>query len=241
MTRLLSTEEIDRQLADLPGVARGTAGSLTVALRAPTFADAVRLVTEVADEAEQMDHHPDVDLRWRTVTLTFSTHRVPGVIGGGITQLDVELAHRALAAARALGAEPLPPPERVELALDTPDADAVRPFWAAGLAYVERRTEDGAVELHDPAGRGPVLWFQASPHRGGRGRFHLDVMVPEAAAEARVAACVAAGGRLVSDEHAPSWWVLADPDGNELCVCTRSPEARTPGRPEPSAPASPRP
>jgi len=54
------------------------------------FADAIRFVDEVAAEAEDMDHHPDIDIRFDTVTLTLSTHSE-----GGITQLDVELAHRA--------------------------------------------------------------------------------------------------------------------------------------------------
>jgi 4a-hydroxytetrahydrobiopterin dehydratase len=123
-----------------------------------------------------------------------------------------------------VGAQVLPAPERVEIALDCVDADAVRPFWAAGLGYQERLGSQG-VELHDPRGRGPVLWFQRmDPPRVGRGRFHLDVLVPDDAAHARVQAVLAAGGRLVSDAHAPSWWVLADGEGNELCVCTRQPD-----------------
>lgn len=55
--------------------------------------------------------------------------------------------------------------------------------------------------------------------RTERNRIHIDVYVPREQAEHRVAAVVAAGGRLVTDEHAPSWWVLADAEGNELCVC----------------------
>ena len=49
---------------------------------------------------------------------------------------------------------------------------------------------------------------------------HLDVWVPHDQAEARVAAAIAAGGHLVTDQWAPSWWVLADPEGNEACVAT---------------------
>ncbi|HEX2806424.1 MAG TPA: 4a-hydroxytetrahydrobiopterin dehydratase [Kineosporiaceae bacterium] len=215
MSRLLDAEEISRQLADLPGVVAGVAGSLTVGLRAGSFLDAVRLIELVAHEAEELNHHPDLDLRWRTVTFTLSTHSA-----GGLTQLDVELAHRILAAAREVGADGLPAPERVEIALDCLDAAAVRPFWAAGLGYREQPDESGGVELHDPSGRGPVLWFQPlDAARPGRGRFHLDVYVPDGEAPARIAACLDAGGRLVTDEHAPSWWVLADPEGNELCIC----------------------
>jgi 4a-hydroxytetrahydrobiopterin dehydratase len=64
------------------------------------------------------------------------------------------------------------------------------------------------------------------PPRTGRGRFHLDVYLPDAgAAKERLEAVLAVGGRLLSEEHAPSWWVVADPEGNELCLCTREPEA----------------
>ncbi|GAB3590756.1 4a-hydroxytetrahydrobiopterin dehydratase [Angustibacter peucedani] len=104
MSRLLDDEEVDRQLRDLPGWRReGTA--LRGAYEAPDFRTAVRLLAEVADEAEHMDHHPDVDLRWRTVVLRCSTHSQ-----GGVTQLDVELAHRAQEWAGRLGAAVVDPP-----------------------------------------------------------------------------------------------------------------------------------
>ena len=64
------------------------------------------------------------------------------------------------------------------------------------------------------------MWLQDSEERRGRDRAHLDVTVPHDVAVERVAAAVAAGGRLVDESHAPSWWVLADPDGNRVCVCT---------------------
>ena len=56
--------------------------------------------------------------------------------------------------------------------------------------------------------------------RPQRNRVHLDVTVAHDEADARVAAAIAAGGRLVSDEHARAFWVLADAEGNEACVCT---------------------
>jgi 4a-hydroxytetrahydrobiopterin dehydratase len=214
--RPLDPAELDRQLEDLPGVHRGAETTLVLAVRAPSFADAVRLVGLVAQDADEMDHHPEVHLRLRVATFTFTSN-----LEGAVTQWDVELAHRVLEAARSVGAEILPPPDRVEIALDCTDADRVRPFWRAGLRYVERVARDGTVELHDRSGRGPVLWFQRmEPARAGRGRFHLDVFVPAADARARVQACLDAGGVLVTDAHAPAWWVLADPEGNELCVST---------------------
>ncbi len=211
--RPLDPAELDRQLADLPGVHRGAETTLVLAVRAPSFAAAVRLVDLVAEDADAMDHHPEVHLRLRVVTFTFTSN-----LEGAVTQWDLELAHRVLEAARSVGAQVLPPPERVEVALDCADADAVRRFWAAGLGYVERRARDGSVQLHDRSGRGPVLRFRRTdPPRTGRSR-HLDVFVPADRAPERVRACLAAGGVLVGEEHAPDRWVLADPEGNDLCV-----------------------
>jgi 4a-hydroxytetrahydrobiopterin dehydratase len=53
-----------------------------------------------------------------------------------------------------------------------------------------------------------------------RNRMHIDVWVPPDQAQARIAAAIAAGGRLVTDEYAPAWWTLADPEGNLADVAT---------------------
>jgi 4a-hydroxytetrahydrobiopterin dehydratase len=98
MSRLLSDEEITRQLGDLPGWRRDGV-SLVASYDAPDFPAAVRLIVEAGDEAEQMGHHPDVDLRWKVTHWRLSTHSE-----GGLTQLDVELAHRISQAATQLGA-----------------------------------------------------------------------------------------------------------------------------------------
>ena len=98
MSRLLTDEEIERQLGDLPGWTR-RGDEIRASYEAPDFPTAIRLVDEVAVEAEDMDHHPDMDIRWRTVTFVLSTHSE-----GGLTQLDVELAHRVAQAAARLGA-----------------------------------------------------------------------------------------------------------------------------------------
>ncbi len=215
MSRLLTTEEIDRQLLDLPGWRREPL-SLRGSYQAVDFPGAVQLVRELADEAEHMDHHPDVDLRWRTVVLRCSTHSA-----GGVTQLDVELAHRAQDWARRLGATPVESPRLVELALDAADADAVRPFWREALGYREVTLPDGAQELHDPHGAGPSVWFQRmDPPRRERNRFHLDVYVPADDAPGLRDRLVALGGTVTDDSHAPDWWVVTDAEGNECCVCT---------------------
>jgi 4a-hydroxytetrahydrobiopterin dehydratase len=97
MARLLTDEEIDRQLTDLSAWTR-EGDSIRASYEAPDFPTGIRLVDEVAVEAEDMDHHPDIDIRWRTVEFVLSTHSE-----GGLTQLDIELAHRISQAATRLG------------------------------------------------------------------------------------------------------------------------------------------
>jgi 4a-hydroxytetrahydrobiopterin dehydratase len=97
MARLLTDDEVERQLGDLPGWSREGA-AIVATLEAPDFPTAVRLVDEVAVEAEEMNHHPDIDIRWRTTHWRLSTHSE-----GGLTQLDIELAHRIARAATMLG------------------------------------------------------------------------------------------------------------------------------------------
>jgi 4a-hydroxytetrahydrobiopterin dehydratase len=214
-TPRLAPVDLAAALSGLPDVHRGAAGQLLIRLQALSFPDAVELIRRAAGTAEELDHHPDVDLRYRTVTFTLSTHSA-----GGITQLDIELATRILDHGHDLSARRLPPPDRVEISIDTADPDAVRPFWRVGLGYVEKVDEEGGRELHHPDGAGAVVRFQRmDPVRPGRGRVHLDVYVPAEVAERRISDTLAAGGHLVTNEYAPDWWVLSDPEGNELCVC----------------------
>lgn len=84
--RLLTREEIARQL---PAGWAGEPDRLTWSCSLPSFRAAIDVVDEVADDAEEMDHHPDVDIRFRRLEFALSTHSA-----GGVTQLDIELAHR---------------------------------------------------------------------------------------------------------------------------------------------------
>lgn len=88
MSRPLNSTEIVDQLSTLPGWAGSTEG-ISRSYSFPDFPTAITGVDRVAVEAEEMNHHPDIDIRWRTVTFTLSTHSA-----GGVTQLDIELAHR---------------------------------------------------------------------------------------------------------------------------------------------------
>lgn len=98
MSRVLDSAEVERLLGDLPGWSGGTA-ALERTIAFPDFPTAITGVVRVAEEAELMDHHPDIDIRWRRVTFTLSTHSA-----GGVTLLDVELAHVISRIAAELGA-----------------------------------------------------------------------------------------------------------------------------------------
>ncbi len=98
MARLLTDEEVTRQVADLDGWRR-QGETLVAAYTSPDFPAAIALVEAAADVAEEMQHHPDIDIRWTTTWWSLSTHSA-----GGLTQLDIELAHRIAEAARGVGA-----------------------------------------------------------------------------------------------------------------------------------------
>ena len=83
---LLTQEEIDRALAGLEGW-RQDGDTLDREVEAASFLAGIELVRRVADAAEEADHHPDIDIRWRTVTFRLSTHSE-----GGLTAKDVDLA-----------------------------------------------------------------------------------------------------------------------------------------------------
>lgn len=85
---MLEEFDVARRLERHPGwTAR--ANALRREFEFPTFEDAIKFVGRVAVEAEAMDHHPDIDVRYRRVILTLNTHSV-----GGITDLDFDLAAR---------------------------------------------------------------------------------------------------------------------------------------------------
>ncbi len=181
--------------------------------RTRSFAAGVALVEAIARLAEDANHHPDIDLRYRGVTVRLRTHEADG-----LSVRDVDLARRISAAARDLGIPADPAAvQDVSVTIDALVGPDVMPFWRVLLGY----RQEGDEDLVDPRRRGPSFWFQQmDAPRPLRNRVHIDVAVPHDQAEARVAAAIDAGGRLVTDRFAPSWWVLADAEGNEACVAT---------------------
>jgi 4a-hydroxytetrahydrobiopterin dehydratase len=82
----LTPAEVEAGLLALQGWSGDTSG-ITRLVEAATFPAAIDLVDRVALVAEEMDHHPDIDIRWRRVRFTLSTHDA-----GGVTQLDLDVA-----------------------------------------------------------------------------------------------------------------------------------------------------
>ena len=153
--------------------------ALHARFRTDDFATGLKLVKKIGKAAEKADHHPDVDLSYGQVDVRLSSHDA-----GGVTERDVDLARQISGFASDVGAEPAPGELSViEIALDTPTYDDVKPFWAAVLGYETLQGACGGAERPErhPAhpvvpegglgqGRGPAALppRRAGPARGGR-------------------------------------------------------------------------
>jgi 4a-hydroxytetrahydrobiopterin dehydratase len=188
-------------------------GGAYALFRTGSFAKGLALVDAIGALADAANHHPDVDLRYPTVAVHLVTHDV-----GGLSARDVALARQISGAARDLDVAADPSAVQViQVGIDAMVSAEVLPFWEAVLGY---RVRD-EVELVDPYGRWPRFWFQKMDGpRTGRNRIHIDVSVPHDQAESRIAAAVAAGGRVVYQAEAPAFWTLADAEGNEVDIAT---------------------
>jgi 4a-hydroxytetrahydrobiopterin dehydratase len=191
----------------------------TAYFRTPSFATSAKLVQAISALPGVDDQRPAVDVRHDGVTVRMITFTKDYA---GMTQRHVELAREISAAARKLGLSA--DPSAVQSVSIIPGATSraeVMPFWRAALGY-EPRIDSPAEDLVDAHDRGPAFWFEqmkeARPDGGGA--IHVCIWVPYEQAQARIAAALAAGGRLVRDEFAPSWWTLADPAGNETDIAT---------------------
>jgi 4a-hydroxytetrahydrobiopterin dehydratase len=176
----------------------------------------------VAAAGADADEHLRVDLRADRVELVVQTRRA-----NGVTVRDAEIANTITAEldgcgfALAAPTGPGRPVQLIEFAIDALDIAAIRPFWKAVLGYVDEPGAGPEGPLVDPAGQLPSLWFQQmDAPRPQRNRIHFDLDVAHDEAEPRLAAALEAGGVLVNADNARSWWVLADVEGNEICICT---------------------
>lgn len=184
-----------------------------------SFAAATRFVQGIARIPGVEDHQPAVDIRDGGVTVRLITY-TDSYFGPGTR--DVEIGRQISEIAKSLGLRP--DTSKIQSTLIVPGAAAVSevmPFWKAVLGYVERR-DSPAEDLVDPRDRAPAFWFEKmnEPRGDGGGNVHVAVWLPHEEAEARIKAALAAGGHMVREEFAPSWWTLADSAGNEVDIST---------------------
>ena len=189
--------------------------------RTPELAASAQFVQAIAELPGMAEHPPAIDVRQGGVTMRLITARDDFM---GMTAADVETARAITRLARDQSLEA--DPSAVQHLLVVPGAPAgveIMPFWRAILGY-EPRADSPDEDLVDPQDRDPAFWFEemADPRPDGGGAIHIAVWLPADQAEARVAATLAAGGRIVRDEFAPSWWTLADAAGNEADIATVS-------------------
>ena len=216
MVERLTTSEFDRR-TDLPDW-RILLTRIEATFEAGSFEAGAALVAAIAAAADAAGHHPDVDLRYPgLVHVTLSTHAA-----GGLTERDADLAATISALAAEAGARARPAPRRRSRSPSTPSTSTpsavlagrprLRGGAAAGPAAVTparppRHRAGGVV----PADGRPPAAAQPHPHRrhGGRRRGRR----PHGRRPRR-------RRRLLTDQYARSFWVLADPEGNEACICT---------------------
>jgi 4a-hydroxytetrahydrobiopterin dehydratase len=203
-------------------------------LQTEVLTGSLPLAADVAGRAAALPHaegHLRMDIRADRLLLALQTP-----MADWVTPRDVELARQISALAEEFRLSTRPGDgedarsvQVLEIAIDVLDGAKVRPFWQAVLGYVDEPGPGGPLNgLVDPLGQGPAFWFQQMDEpRPQRNRIHFDVSVPHDQAHQRIQDTLAAGGTLVSDAEAPAFWILADAEGNEACICTW--QGRDPG------------
>ena len=199
-------------------------GGATAVFGVGSLGEAARLAEAIADV-------PEVD--GAGVLMTVGENRLTVRITRDLWHLDQRhmiLARAVSATARARGAvADRSRVQEIQLAIaGVPDSIDVD-FWRAALEYAPASDDNGV----DPLGHSSTVWMQElDPAKPLRHAMHVDVSVAREQVERRVAAALAAGGRVVDDSEAPATVILADRAGNRVCICSW-PDGATP-----SAPAS---
>lgn len=178
--------------------------------------EAADFVAAVANVVGAESQHLEMRLVHGVIDLALCT-RDDGL---WVTQTDIDLAKKITAIARASGLKADPSAvTQLEVGLDTAHEDRIGPFWSVLLTgSADNKVSDS---VFDPTGRFPAIWFQGTgDHDTPRQRWHFDLWLAPEVADERIAAAVLSGGSVVDTSGAPSFTVLADPDGNRVCVCT---------------------
>ena len=177
--------------------------------RTGSFAEGLALVDAIGGVADAANHHPDVDLRSDGVTVRLRSNS-----HGRLSERDVALARQISEAARELDVPiDLTGLQSIQVAIDAM-ASPTCCVLARCLGYEEVDDADLIDPLPGAAVLVPADGRAAPPAQPDPYRCVSAVDQ----AEARIAAALAAGGHLVSDENAPEWWTLADAEGNEVDV-----------------------
>jgi 4a-hydroxytetrahydrobiopterin dehydratase len=195
-------------------------GGATAVFRAGSLAEAAQLAAAVGEVA---------GFEGSGALLTVADAQLTVRLTRDMWQLEprhVELARAVSAVAKGHGAAADRAAVReVQFAIAAkPDAVDLG-FWRAVLGYVPMADDNGV----DPLGHSSTAWMQeldaAKPLQHA---MHVDVSVAREHAEARLAAALAAGGRIVDDSNAPGSWILADRAGNKVCIAAWPDGAKSP-------------
>lgn len=223
MDMRLTNEQASRGVSHLGW--RYVLGSFVCRVPVRSFAHGVEVVAQIAAAAgADADAHVKADLRGDGVMVTVQTFTL-----GWTTVTDLNVVHRITTEIQEMDVLPSPhlgeatrSVQVLEIGIDAMDIASIRPFWKAAMGYGDEGEKHGPQDaLIDPLGQGPAIWFQQMDQpRPQRNRMHFDISVPHDEAPSRMAAIVAAGGRLTYDKEAPAFWVFADPEGNEACITT---------------------
>src|ERR1700678_3445099 len=187
MERLSNQQVLDAGLADW----RKLAQALHTRYSVPDYVVAAAFVAAVAEVAEAVGHHPDLNVTYGAIDVSLCTHED----GLWVTQKDIDLARKISEIAHEKGLGPEPGSvTQLEIALDTAHEDRVAPFWSALLTG----SRDNKIydSIFDPSGRVPSVWFQGTDdHEAPRQRWHFDLWLAADIVDERIAAAGAAGGR----------------------------------------------
>ena len=183
-------------------------GGATAVFRVATAREAARLAEAIAEI-------PGLDGSGMLMTIRDGTLSVRLTRDmWWLEQRHVEFAKAVSDVARTHDAQPdRAAVQEVQLAISGKPDGVNLPFWRAALGY-EPNADDNAV---DPLGHGSTVWMQELDEaKSLRHAMHIDVSVAREHLEARLAAALAAGGRIVDDSEAPRNYVLADAAGNRM-------------------------
>jgi 4a-hydroxytetrahydrobiopterin dehydratase len=182
----------------------------------PTAVFKVGSLVEAAQLAEAVAAIPGLEKR---TVLTLASDRLTVRLTRemwGVEPRHIEVALTISGVARERGATAdRGAVQEVQLAIAAKPDEIDLPFWRAVLGYAPMH-EDNAV---DPLGHGSTVWMQElAEAKSLRHAMHVDVSVAREHLEVRLAAALAAGGRIVDESNAPSTWTLADRAGNRVDI-----------------------